>query len=101
MLIRDAQVETVTVQLLESSPVKVVATVSGILGDGCTSIHEVTQSHSNTAFMIKVSTERPADAMCTQVVKSYTETVNLETKGLTAGTYIVSANGVTTTFELQ
>ena len=103
-LIREAQVESVTVQIQETAPVQVKAIVSGILGDGCTSIHDVTQRQEGSTFYITVRTQRPADAMCTQVVKNYEETVTLETTNMaasaTAGDYIISANGVTTTFKL-
>ena len=100
VLIRDAQVETVTVQISESAPVQVNAIVTGILGDGCTEMGEVTQGRVDSTFVITLTTSRPADAMCTQIARNYVHTVTLQTADVPAGNYIVSANGVTTTFAL-
>ncbi len=99
-LIREAQVETVTVQISDTVPVQVRALVSGILGDGCTELSESTQRREDNTFYITLQTTRPADAMCTQVARNYEEAVTLETTDVAAGDYIVSANGVTTTFTL-
>jgi inhibitor of cysteine peptidase len=48
-----------------------------------------------------ISTTRPADAICTQVLGSFEETIALEVEGLPAGTYTVDVNGVIGSFTLD
>jgi len=96
----EAVVESVDAQILESFPVQVHAVVRGTLGDGCTTLDEVTTTREGNTFLIRLTTERPADAVCTQAVVPFEEVVPLDVVGLPAGQYTVDANGVTTTFEL-
>ena len=95
-----AVVENLEVRFLESFPVQVQAVVSGYLPDGCTTITSVEALNAGTTFRIRMTTERPADAMCTMAVMKFEEVVPLETAGLPAGTYDVRVNDLMATFEL-
>ncbi len=70
-----------------------VATVTGNLPDGCTEIGEITQSIEGNTIKVAVNTTRPADAMCTQALAPYSQTVVLQTPD--TGEYTVEVNGVT------
>jgi inhibitor of cysteine peptidase len=96
----EATVESVDAQILESFPVQVHAVVKGTLGDGCTTLDEVTPTREGNTFFIRLTTSRPADAVCTLALMAFEEVVPLDVLGLPAGQYTVDANGVTTTFEL-
>lgn len=99
----DAVVEDTEVLILESFPVQVHVLVTGYLPDGCTQIHEksVLFDKEEKLFTVDMTTLRPADAMCTEAIVPYEETIVLDVYGLEKGTYIVDVNGVRNEFELQ
>jgi inhibitor of cysteine peptidase len=96
-----AYVAELDVQLLESFPVRVMATVRGNLSDGCTSISDITSSQSGSIFTINTATSRPADAMCTQALVPFQRTIELDVFALPAGTYRVVAQDKTAEFTLE
>jgi inhibitor of cysteine peptidase len=98
---QEARVTGVSVQILESFPVRARAVVQGELPDGCTTIDSIEQSREGNEFRLRILTTRPADAFCTQVLVLFEETIPLEVRGLTAGEYLVVANGVAATFRLE
>ncbi|MFO7698547.1 MAG: hypothetical protein R6X16_15535 [Anaerolineae bacterium] len=94
LLLRDAVVEDVQVTLRGSDPVQVSVTVTGYYSDGCTTFHGTTQSVVGTRITLTVTTERPRDAMCTQAIVPYSETVEVDTDGIAPGTYTLDVNGI-------
>lgn len=97
-----ADVEEVDVLIMESFPVQVSAVARGSLRDGCTQIHEVRTrfEEGSQTFVVEITTVRDADAVCTQALVPFEERVELEVRGLPAGTYTVEVNGVRETFTL-
>ncbi|HSJ54705.1 MAG TPA: hypothetical protein VLC52_13275 [Anaerolineae bacterium] len=93
-------VESIDVLIMESFPVQVNAVVRGTLGDGCTTLDEVTTTREGNTFLIRLTSQRPAEAVCTLALMPFEEVVPLDVVGLPAGQYTVDANGVTETFEL-
>jgi len=100
-IISEAMVESVELVFLESFPLQIHALVRGVLGDGCTELDQVTTTRQGNTFTIRITTARPADAVCTQIAALFEENVPLDVYGLPAGTYTVDANGVTATFTLD
>lgn len=96
-----AVVENIDIMILESFPVQVIVKAVGYLPDGCTKIDNVTTSREENTFTISITTIRPADAICTQAVVPFEETIPLNVLGLGAGTYDVMANTVSDSFELD
>lgn len=96
-----AQIETVEILMLESFPVQINVHVTGWLGDGCTTLGEITQVREENTFKISLPTQRPADAICTQQLVGFEQTLPLDVAGLPKGTYTVDVNGVTQTFTLD
>ncbi len=96
-----AVVESLDVLILESFPVQVQAVVRGNLPDGCTTLDQVTTTREENLFRIELTTQRPADAICTEALVPFEEVVPLDVLGLPAGEYTVDANGVTATFALD
>ena len=101
MIIGDATVESLDILILESFPVQVNVHVSGYLGDGCTELGDINVERVDDTFKVTIHTERPADAVCTQQLVGFEETIPLDVQGLEAGTYTVDVNGVTATFTLD
>ncbi len=96
-----AQIETIDLLILESFPVQIHAKVTGYLGDGCTTMGAITQTREDDTFFVTIPTERPAEAVCTQQLVGFEETIPLDVAGLPAGTYTVDINGTTETFTLD
>ncbi len=98
---RNAAVEDIEIMILESFPVQVMVVASGYLPDGCTKINNITTVKDGNTFTVTVTTIRPADAICTQAIVPFEETIPLNVLGLKAGTYDVKVNEVSDSFELQ
>ena len=96
-----ANVNDIKILLLESFPVQVHAVARGEHPDSCTKVDKVTTSREGDTFFVTITTSRPADAMCAQVMTPFEEVVALDVVGLKAGVYTVDVNGVRDTFELQ
>jgi inhibitor of cysteine peptidase len=95
-----ATVETIQVIKLESFPVQVQVAAQGYLPDSCTEINEIKTEKEGNNFNINISTKRPKDAVCTQVIVPFNKTIPLDLQGLKAGNYTVNVNGVKGSFEL-
>ncbi len=100
MMLGEATVEQIELQMMESFPVRVNVRAQGLLADGCTSIKGVEQVRDSQTFTVTIQTQRPRDRMCTQALKPFEHNVALEVVGLPAGTYTVNINGITDTFTL-
>ncbi len=98
-----ARVDEIQLQIMESFPVQVAVVAKGNLSDGCTEIDEINQTFDDetNTFSVEITTDRPADAVCTQALVPFEERISLEVRGLPAGTYTVDVNGVTETFTLD
>ncbi len=96
----EATVEEVDLQIMESFPVQVAAVARGTLSDGCTEIDEVRSSfdEESKTFTVTITTVRDEDAVCTQALVPFEERIELDVRGLPAGTYTVDVNGVRETF---
>ncbi|MEA3323525.1 MAG: hypothetical protein U9Q37_00040 [Euryarchaeota archaeon] len=96
-----ANVNDIEILLLESFPVQIHAVARGEHPDSCTKVDKVTTSREGDTFFVTITTSRPADAMCAQVMTPFEEVVVPDVVGLKAGVYTVEVNGVRDTFELQ
>lgn len=96
-----ANIESVEVALLESFPVQVQVIAKGYLEDSCTEIAEIQKQQIDNTFEITITTKKPADAICAQVIKLFEENISLEAEGLKKGTYTVNVNGKTEEFTLE
>jgi inhibitor of cysteine peptidase len=95
-----AMVDSVEVQIRESLPVQVSVNVKGNLPDACTQINVINTLRDGNTFNVDISTTRPVEVLCAQVLTPFEENVSLDVKGLNKGTYTVNVNGVTATFDL-
>jgi len=76
------------------------AVVNGFYPDPCTRISEVNQTVDGSRFVITLSTDRPDDLVCAQMLAEYEISLLLETGGLTPGEYTVEVNDRETRFSL-
>lgn len=96
-----AMVDSIELERRESFPVQINVIARGMLPDGCTAIDEIVQQRSENTFRLAITTIRQADAMCTQALVPFSETIPLDVLGLEAGTYTVTVNGRTASFTLE
>ena len=80
----EAMVESVEILLLESFPIQVHVVARGNLPDSCTKISEITKERDGDTFRVTITTSRPADALCAQVLVPFEEVIPLDVVGLPA-----------------
>ncbi len=98
---REAQVQSVDIQVTDANPPQVNAVVRGNLSEACATLTPAQVSYSSNVFEIKLYTVSPTDRGCAQVTAPFETTVPLEVQNLGPGTYTVHANGVSAVFTLQ
>jgi len=96
-----AIVNDIEIMLLESFPVQVNVVARGEHPDSCTEVEKVTTRREGNIFLITITTSRPADAICAQVITPFEEVIALDAVGLKAGVYTVDVNGARDAFVLQ
>jgi hypothetical protein len=89
----EAMVESFALEVDKASPGVVFARVKGALGDSCTSIDRIDTREEKGKVIIIVKTKRPADLICSQVIKTFEERVAINLLTKDAGDYTVSVNG--------
>ncbi|HLO32109.1 MAG TPA: NBR1-Ig-like domain-containing protein [Anaerolineales bacterium] len=97
---REAQVQSVEIQVLQASPLQVNAIVRGNLTESCATLGDSQVQYASNTFRIAVYAVSPADRGCAQVITPFETTITLGTNSLPAGTYTVIANGVNAVFTL-
>jgi hypothetical protein len=95
-----AVVENIDVRIMESFPVQVQAVLTGYLPDGCTTITGSEVVTEGPAFRVRMTTDRPADAVCTMAVTPFEQVVSLDVADLPAGVYQVVVNDLARNFEI-
>jgi hypothetical protein len=98
---REAQVQSVEIQVMNTDSLQVNALVRGSLTESCATLGQSQVQYGSNTFRIAVYAVSPADRGCAQIITPFETTIPLETKGLPPGTYTVLANGVSAVFTLQ
>ena len=97
---REAQVQSVEVQVANSAPLQVNAVVRGVLTESCATLGESQVQYTPNAFQITVYVDNRAEIGCAQVTTPFETSIPLEVEDLPAGSYTVIANGASTGFTL-
>jgi len=95
-----APIEHIKIMLLESFPIQVNVIAKGSLTDDCTTIDQITEAHNEDNIIIKITTTRKLNKVCSKITKPFLEIIPLNVVGFTAGIYTVKVNTIATTFEL-
>jgi len=99
-VVGEMAVTNIEVLLLESFPLQVHIVVKGYLNDACTMVNETTQRRDGYTIRVRITTKRPKDAMCAQVITETTVRVPLEGVFF-PGRYKVMVNDVEKDFDIQ
>ena len=78
-----------------------VAIVQGDLPDACSELAEPQQQVRGNTIRITLTTTRPDDVVCAQMLTPFEERIVIDTTGLDPGTYSVEVNGVVAEFTLS
>jgi len=96
-----AVVQSVEVQILESSPLQVNAILRGQLPDaGCTAIASADQARDGNTFRVTLTTATDPLALCAMAFTPFEQVVALDVTNLPPTKYIVNANGIEHSFKL-
>ena len=96
--IKPAPIHEVNATVLMSLPPQVSIYIKGGLSDGCTTFHGLETERDGNTVTITITTQRPRDAICTQVYGYFERDVNLGTGFVSGENYIVNVNDMSTSF---
>ena len=99
-IIGDMPIDDISVEILESFPLQIHLVVKGFLRDGCTKLNKITQQRAEDVIRVNITTKRPKDEICIQVIQEVTERIPLKGRFL-PGHYKVIVNGVEKEFEIS
>src|SRR5512135_1429466 len=97
---REAEVESVDIEILKSDPVQINAVASVKLPDACTTLGDSQLHYAANTFQITLWTVIPTDRGCAQVITHVGSTYALNAIDLQPGTYTVTVNNVNKVFTL-
>ena len=75
-------------------------TVKGYLSDSCTELYQIKQSREENLVTVEITTRRPKDAFCAQVITEITESIRLEGNFPIGQNYKLIVNGAEKRFDL-
>ncbi|MBE0438010.1 MAG: hypothetical protein IBX56_19695 [Methylomicrobium sp.] len=97
-----APIESVDIEVLESSPPEYMANIVAGLPNGCAEPGGYEVSREGNEIMIQVmNTMPPGDPVCTMIYGTYPVKVNLGSHFVSGETYTVNVNGTIETFVAQ
>ena len=91
---REALVQSVAIQITNTTPEQVNAVVRGNLTESCATLGESQVRYESNTILITVYTVSRSDIGCAQVTTPFETIIALDPNGWSDGTYTVIANGV-------
>src|SRR5512135_3387554 len=95
---REAQVQSIEIQVLGIDPAHVNAVVRGNLTESCATLGESQVHYAANTFQITIYAASPTDRGCVQMSSPFQAAIPLDTHEMPSGTYTVVANGVSGVF---
>src|SRR5512146_1516403 len=77
---RPAQVQSVSIEVIDGNPPQVNAVVKGNLSESCATLAPVQVSYASDTFEIKVYAVSPSDRGCAQITAPFETTVPLDVR---------------------
>ncbi len=96
-----AEIVALDIRQLEIFPVRIQVIVEGVLPDSCTTIERIDRTRQDDTFRVTLHTVRATGVTCLDTEIPFTETLDMDVVGLSAGTYTVQVNDISGTFTLQ
>ncbi len=92
-------INTVSVNVMESFPMQISLDVNGEHPDGCDYPVVVDQSRNGNTITVEVYRNVPADVMCPMMLNPYEATISLDGT-FESGSYTITVNGVTQSIDI-
>ena len=92
-------INTVSVNVMESSPAQISLDLAGEHPDGCQLPVVVNQSRNGNSITVEVYREVPADMMCPMMLNPYEATIKLDGT-FASGAYTITVNDVTESVDI-
>lgn len=97
VLIEPIQIDGIDVRILEGAPPMATAHVTGLIGDGCCSLHSVQQARSGNTVTVTILRRRLDADACIQIAILYDDDMPLQGQ-YPPGRYVLRVNGVERSF---
>lgn len=94
-------VQSVQVKVTEGNPAKVEAVARVMFAETCAWVGKTEVKYADKTFHITVYAETYADRGCAPATEPVETRVPLDVRGLPAGDYMVTVNGVSAAFRLK
>ena len=101
MIIKPAPIVSAEVRIAESFPPQVFIDIRGVLTDGCTVLNETKVQRQGNVIDITVTTQRPRDAICIQVISYFDTVVPLGSEFVAGQVYTLRVNGQSQQFSID
>jgi hypothetical protein len=93
-----APIHEVNVTFMKSYPPQVGVYIKGGLSSGCTTFNDIEITREGNVVNLKVTVQRPRDAVCSAIYGFFEKNVNLGSSFTAGVTYTLNVNDYTTTF---
>ncbi len=98
---QEAEVNSISVSVLDSTPAQATVTVRGSLPNPCYTVAPPEQTVQGQTISISLKLQPPTGRrMCAQVIRPFEQTFSIDLAGLTPGTYTVIVNGLSAALTL-
>ena len=93
-------IDSVTVAVAESFPVQVFAHVTGVVGDGCSTLLPIEQRREGSVVTLTINRRRPSEAICIQIALLFDQILRLG-GAFPRGDYTLRVNDQVRTFRVD
>ncbi|MCL4868960.1 MAG: hypothetical protein KJ063_08335 [Anaerolineae bacterium] len=93
-------IDNVRLLVLQANPIQVDVIINGSLPNGCARLVGFTQERQGDRFLIKVQAEQEQDAVCTEALIPFTDSISLDLPDLPDGFYQVEVGDKIASFQV-
>lgn len=101
VLVKPAPIVSAKVRIAESFPPQVFVDIKGVLTDGCTTLKGTDVQRQGNLIDIAVTTQRPRDAVCIQIVSYFDVAIPLGSNFIAGQQYTLRVNGQSQQFTVD
>ena len=91
-LIERLPINEILLQINKNIPPSINISVEGYLTDSCTLFHQIKQKQKENLVTVEITTKRPRDAVCAEVITEISKSIQLKANFLIGQDYILVVN---------
>ena len=91
-LIERLPINEILLQINKNIPPSININVGGYLTDSCTLFHQIKQKQKENLVTVEITTKRPRDAVCAEVITEISKSIQLKANFLIGQDYILVVN---------